>query len=132
MSGEQTLNHLASINFNAVSSNYLAGATFGVVANRPARPHSVKVQYVSQQPGRTFSILFYGANQEIIHRSPVLLTGVTPRVYSTRLPPNTDYSTWNSADVIMTANSVAVSGNLITLAVDYKMIYKNPVPTSFV
>jgi hypothetical protein len=128
----QSLNHLASITFNSVSSNYLAGATFGVVANRPARPFSVKVQYVSQSPGRTFTLLFYGANQEVIHRSPILLTGVVPRVYQARLPPNTDFSTFNSADVLMTANSIAVNGNIITLAVDYKMIYKNPLPTSFV
>jgi len=128
----QSLTHVATVVANATASNYLAQTTFGVIANRPARPHSVSVQYVSASPGRTFTVLFYGANQEIIHRSPVLLTGIVPRVYRAVMPRNTDYSIWNATDVFCTINTVVVSGNQITCAFNAKMIYKNPSPVNYV
>ncbi len=117
----QQLIHPASLGASTGASSVFTANNFSIIANRPARPRLLEVEFFSAQP-RSFTILMQGGNAEEIWRSPLLLSGPIPRRRRYQMPTSTDFALYAGTETVLTVFHSASSGLVFAfnLGVEYK------------
>jgi hypothetical protein len=112
---------------SATTTTNILQPVSGIIANRPARPDHVTVEYFSAVP-RSFNFTIFGGNLEEFYRSPVLLSGPIPKRFQVPLPKNTDFALYAATGNVIQFTHATNPG--ISFAVNMRVAYKTALPTT--
>jgi hypothetical protein len=97
---QQKLQHPFSQVSAAANATTVPASAVGVISQRPARPVSLQLTFMSAV-ARSFIFTVSAANKEEIFRSPTLLSGPIPTTRSFRLPRSTDFAFYDGTEVVV-------------------------------
>ncbi len=123
----QVLLHPMTVVSSATNVTSILQPVSGIIANRPARPDHVTVEYYSVNP-RSFTFTVFGGNLEEVYRSPVLISGPIPKKFQIPLPKTTDFALYAATgNVIQFTHALNPA---IFFTVNMRVSYKTALPTS--
>ena len=127
--GDQTqvLLHPMTTLSSGVAVTNIAQPASGIIANRPARPDYVTVEYFSLVP-HTFNFTIFGGNAEEVYRSPAYLSGPIPKRVQVSLPKNTDFAIYPANGNVIQFNHAL--GPNISFVVNMRVAYKTALPVA--
>lgn len=93
--------------FVATAPRTFTAQEFGTNFEKPGRISAITVKYVSSVSptdvaAKGFTLGIYNADGKLIRTSPALLPGTTPRSYTMKSPPGTDFGLFIANSKILT------------------------------